>query len=144
MIGYSNICSGWMYSIILHKMHYKFGLSSNDCKIHTCRKCQSMSMEKERTVTSFKHYLRRENKANKKQGIIVSWYAKMYANIYALSKLKAMKKGVFLYEKLTNQLSFKTFPPKLDQHTGGKWLIHGTKHCKNNQLQSLELPGRLS
>ena len=25
------------------------------------------------------------------------------------------------------------------QHTGGKWLIHGTKHHKDNQLQSLEL-----
>ena len=28
---------------------------------------------------------------------------------------------------------------KVDQHTGGKWLIHGTKRCKDNQLQSLEL-----
>ena len=23
---------------------------------------------------------------------------------------------------------------KLDQHTGGKWLIHGTKRRKDNQL----------
>ena len=29
---------------------------------------------------------------------------------------------------------------KVDQHTGGKWLIHGTKRHKNNQLQSLEPP----
>ena len=28
----------------------------------------------------------------------------------------------------------------MDQHTGGKWLIHGTKRHKDNQLQSLELP----
>ena len=28
---------------------------------------------------------------------------------------------------------------KVDQHTGGKWLIHGTKRRKDNQLQSLEL-----
>ena len=30
----------------------------------------------------------------------------------------------------------------MDQHTGGKWLIHGTKRRKDNQLQSLELPCR--
>ena len=29
---------------------------------------------------------------------------------------------------------------KVDQHTGCKWLIHGTKRRKDNQLQSLELP----
>ena len=28
---------------------------------------------------------------------------------------------------------------KEDQHTGGKWLIHGTKRHKDNQLQSLVL-----
>ena len=33
---------------------------------------------------------------------------------------------------------------KVDQHTGGKWLIHGTKRRKDNQLQSLELPCRIS
>ena len=29
---------------------------------------------------------------------------------------------------------------KVDQHAGGKWLIHDTKRRKDNQLQSLELP----
>ena len=29
---------------------------------------------------------------------------------------------------------------KVYQHTGGKWLIHDTKHHKDNQLQSLKLP----
>ena len=29
------------------------------------------------------------------------------------------------------------------QHTGGKWLIHDTKHDMDNQLQSLELPWRI-
>ena len=28
----------------------------------------------------------------------------------------------------------------VDQHTGGKWLIHSTKQHKNNPLQSLEFP----
>ena len=39
---------------------------------------------------------------------------------------------------------FKLDFQKVDQHTGGKWLIHGTKHRKDNQLQSLELPCRIS
>ena len=29
---------------------------------------------------------------------------------------------------------------KVDQHAGGKWLIHDTKCRKDNQLQSLKLP----
>ena len=33
---------------------------------------------------------------------------------------------------------------KKDQHTRGKWLIHGTKRRKDNQLQRLELPCRIS
>ena len=33
---------------------------------------------------------------------------------------------------------------KNDQHTGGTWLMHGTKRRKDNQLQSLELPCRIS
>ena len=33
---------------------------------------------------------------------------------------------------------------KVDQHAGGKWLIHDTRRRKDNQLQSLELPCRIS
>ena len=33
---------------------------------------------------------------------------------------------------------------KVDQHTGGKWLIHNTKHRRDNQLQSLKLSCRIS
>ena len=39
---------------------------------------------------------------------------------------------------------FKLDFQKVDQHTGGKWLIHGTKRHKDNQLLSLELPCRIS
>ena len=39
---------------------------------------------------------------------------------------------------------FKLDFQKVDQHTGGKWLIHGTKCRKDNQLQSLELFNTLS
>ena len=33
---------------------------------------------------------------------------------------------------------------KVDQHAGGKWLIHDTKRRTDNQLQSLKLPCRIS
>ena len=33
---------------------------------------------------------------------------------------------------------------KVDQHAGGKWLMHDTKRRKDNQLQSLKLPCRIS
>ena len=33
---------------------------------------------------------------------------------------------------------------KVDQLAGGKWLIHDTKRRKDNQLQSLKLPCRIS
>ena len=39
---------------------------------------------------------------------------------------------------------FKLDFQKVDQHTGGKWSIHSTKCRKDNQLQSLELPCRIS
>ena len=39
---------------------------------------------------------------------------------------------------------FKLDIQTVDQHTGGKWLIHGTKRCKDNQLQNPELPSRIS
>ena len=42
------------------------------------------------------------------------------------------QKSVFPYVKLTNLLSFKLDCQKVDQHTGGKWLIHGTKRRKDN------------
>ena len=39
---------------------------------------------------------------------------------------------------------FKLDFQNVNQHTGGKCLIHGTKRRKYNQLQSLELPCRIS
>ena len=33
---------------------------------------------------------------------------------------------------------FKLDFQNVDQHTGGKWLIHDTKRRKDNQLQNLE------
>ena len=48
------------------------------------------------------------------------------------------------YVKPTAQLVFKIDFQKVDQHAGGKWLIHDTKRRKDNQLQSLKLPCRIS
>ena len=39
---------------------------------------------------------------------------------------------------------FKQDYQKVDQYTAGKWLIPGTKRRKDNQLQNLELPCRIS
>ena len=39
---------------------------------------------------------------------------------------------------------FKLDFQKVDQHIRGTWLIHSTKRRKDNQLQSLELPCKIS
>ena len=49
-----------------------------------------------------------------------------------------------LMSTLQTYYHFKLDFQKVDQHSGGKWLMHGTKRCKDNQLQSLELPCRIS
>ena len=49
-----------------------------------------------------------------------------------------------LISNLQTYYHFKLDFQEVDQHPAGKWLIHGTKRCKDNQLQSLELPYRIS
>ena len=49
-----------------------------------------------------------------------------------------MKKLFSIMLNLQTHLHLKLDFQKVDQHTGGNWLIHGTKHRKDNQLQSLE------
>ena len=44
-----------------------------------------------------------------------------------------------MVSNLQTYYHFKLNFQKVDQHTGHKWLIHGTKRCKDNQLQSLKL-----
>ena len=63
-----------------------------------------------------------------------------------IAYVKMQKKWRFTihYVKPAAQLSFKIDFQKVDQHIGGKWLIHGTKRCKHNELQSLKLPYRIS
>ena len=60
-----------------------------------------------------------------------------------MSKHKKIR-FIIHYVKPTAQLLFKFDFQKVDKHAGGKWLIHDTKRRKDNQLQSLKLPCRIS
>ena len=51
-----------------------------------------------------------------------------------------MKKLFSIRSNLQTHYQFKLEFQKVDLHTGGKLFIHGIKHHKDNQLQSLELP----
>ena len=55
-----------------------------------------------------------------------------------------MKKLFSVMSNLQTHYHLKLDFQKVDLHTGGKWLIHGTKHHKDNPLQSLELPSKIS
>ena len=50
----------------------------------------------------------------------------------------------FIISNLLTHYHFKLDFQKVDKRTGGKWLLQGTKHHKDNQLQSLEVPCRMS
>ena len=70
------------------------------------------------------------------------WCIKTY--IIAYVNIQKKWKYTIQYVKPTAQLVFKTDFQKVDQHAGGKWLIHDTKRRKDNQLQSLKHPCRIS
>ena len=55
-----------------------------------------------------------------------------------------MKKLLSIMSNLQTRYHFKLDFQKIDQHTGGKWLIQGTKHRNDNQLPSLEIPRKVS
>ena len=58
---------------------------------------------------------------------------------------KQKQKQMFsLMSNLQTYYHFKIDFQKSAQHAGGKWLVHGTKRRKDNQLQSQELPCRIS
>ena len=70
------------------------------------------------------------------------WCIKTY--IIAHVKIQKKLRYTIQYVKPKAQLVFKNHFQKVDQHAGGKWLIHNTKRRKDNQLQSLKLPCRIS
>ena len=58
--------------------------------------------------------------------------------------MKNNEKVVLHYIKLTNLQSFENRLPKIVPTYRSKWLIRGTKHRKDNELQNLELPSMIS
>ena len=100
-------------------------------------------MEKEGTWVLGKNenkYLRHDNKANIKQAIIISRH--MYK--YICKTRNKNNENVFsAMSDLETNYRLKPDFQKVDQHPGGKWLVHAPKHHKDNQLQSPELPCRI-
>ena len=83
-----------------------------------------------------KGYLRSKYKTKK-------WYD-VSRHIIANAKIQRKWRYTIQYVEPTAQPVFKIDFQKVDQHAGGKWLIHDTKRLKDNQLQSLKLPCRIS
>ena len=58
----------------------------------------------------------------------------LYCKALRCETIKNNKKVVLLYVKLQTYHHLQLDFQKVDKHTGGKWLIHGTKRRKDNQL----------
>ena len=54
-------------------------------------------------------------------------------------RCETIKEVFSCMSNLQTYYHFKLDFQKVEQYTGGKWLIHGTKRHKDSQLQSLEL-----
>ena len=80
--------------------------------------------------------MRHENKVNENK----VW---SYCEALRFETIKKKKKVVFKYVNLQTYYHFQLDFQKVDQHTGGKLSLHGTKCHKGNQLQSLELPCKI-
>ena len=70
------------------------------------------------------------------------WCIKTY--IIAYVKYKKNEDTLSIMSNLQPKCCLKIDFQKVDQYAGGKWLIHDTKRHKDNQLQSLKLPCRIS
>ena len=64
-------------------------------------------------------------------------------NTYKIAYVKTQK-ILSIMSNLQYNCCLKFDFKKVDQQAGGKWLIHDTKRRKDNQLQSLKLPCRIS
>ena len=100
-------------------------LSRTQCvKLPSNRKCQDylyVKWEYWSTMYKIKHYLRHENKVNENK---VSSYCETL-------RCETIKKKLFsLMSNSQTYYYFQLHFQKVDQHTGGKWLIHGTKRHK--------------
>ena len=63
---------------------------------------------------------------------------------YIIAYVKTKKDILSIMSNLQHNCCLKFDFQKVDQHARSKWLIHNTKRRKDNQLQSLELPCRIS
>ena len=61
-----------------------------------------------------------------------------------MSKYKTNEDILSIMSNLQPNYFLKVDSQRVDQHAGGKWLIHDIKRRKDNQLQSLKLPCRIS
>ena len=72
-------------------------------------------------------------------------YQDIYIYIYNCICQNTQKKDILsIMSNLQPNCCLKFDFQKVDQHAGGKWLIHDTKRRKDNQLQSLKPPCRIS
>ena len=85
-----------------------------------------------------------ENKAQLETWKKVNENKVSYCKALWCETIKTNKTLFSLLSNLQTYNNFKLDFQKVDQHKGGKWLIHGTKRPKDNQLHSLELPYRIS
>ena len=63
---------------------------------------------------------------------------------YIIAYVKTQKNKISIMSNLQPNCCLNFDFQKVDQHAGGKWLIHDSKRRKDNQLQSLKLPCRIS
>ena len=64
----------------------------------------------------------------------MKWKCHLLWGIKVDVKHKTMRKLFSIMPNLQAPYHFELDFQKMDQHTGGKWLIHGTKHHKDNHL----------
>ena len=97
-------------------------------------KTTSMEGVSTRVLEKNKEYLRSKDKAINDM---------MYQDIYNCI-CQNTKKWRYTGSNLQPNWCFKIDFQKVDQHVGGMWLIHDPKRRKDNKLQSLKLPCRIS
>ena len=96
----------------------------------------SMEDVSTRVLEKTKEYIRSKDKAKNDM---------MYQDIYkCICQNKKSEDILSSMSSLQPNWCLKIDFQKVDQHAGGKWLIHDTKRRKNNQMKSLKPPCRIS
>ena len=89
------------------------------------------------------HCLRCQVKVEKSYDVLrqIQLHMSKYKKKYKIQKKKDLQS---IMSNLQPNCCLKVDFHKVGKHTGGKWLIHDTKRCKDNQLQNLKLLCRIS